>query len=519
MTYFPSPTDWRDLVVYQIFTDRFQSGDPKLRHAHPEAKYEPHAPKGLHGGDLPGIQQRLDYIKGLGADAIWISPVFLNDGRSAYHGYCTSNFRVISPHLGGLPALRDLIRAAHERGIYVLLDIICNHMGRRVTSSSPEYPRFRHPPHAYRLRWIDPKRKYPPPFNRIDCFHNHGYIENFEGEELVLGALSGLDDLRTERSDIRDYLTETYRWLISETDCDGFRIDTVRHVEWSFWREFAPAMHRHAASLGKRRFLLLGEVWEHDDAKLGQFLGRCRPLDRRELEDGAGPQRLLDSVTDFPLYYALSDVFFRQRPPSLLRTRWQRLLEGPYDKAYIEQLLSFLDNHDVPRFLWRGNGTWSRQQREALLRAALAYLFFMPGIPCVYQGTEQGFHGGPDPLNREDMAGCFDRSHPLYRWIARLARLRRRRPAWRRGAVRFHQADAHGPGVLAVERAAKEDRALLVINTAATHRPMNPIRTGFPAHSELRDALEQARPARVDAAGRLEGRRIPPRSVRLYLPA
>ncbi len=517
MSYFPSPTDWRDQVIYQIFTDRFDSGDAALSHAHPDAALAPRAPKGLHGGDLPGIQRRLDYIRGLGASAIWISPVFLNDGRSAYHGYCTSNFRVISPHLGGLAAVYELTQAAHERGMYVLLDVVCNHMGRRVTCDHPEYPAFRKPPRAYRLRWIDKKRKYPPPFHRLDCFHNHGHIKRFEGQEMILGALSGLDDLRTERPDIRQYLIDTYRQLISETDCDGFRIDTVRHVEWSFWREFAPAMHAHAAALGKHRFLLLGEVWEHDDAKLAQFVGRCKPLDLAQLEPDVEPQRLLDTVTDFPLYYALSDVFLRQRPPSLLRTRRERLRTGPFDRDHIDLLLTFLDNHDVPRFLWRGHGNWSRQEREALLRAALAYLFFMPGLPCVYQGTEQGFHGGPDPLNREDMFDHFNTSHPLYGWIARLATLRRERPAWRRGSVRFLQADEHGPGVIAIERRTREDAALLVANTAACARPLRAARTSLPP-GDVVDALSGARPARIDKGGRLEGRQIPARSVRIYVP-
>ncbi len=519
MDYFPSPADWRDQLVYQIFTDRFDCGDAKLRHTHPEANYEPHRPKGLHGGDLPGIERRLDYLSGLGASAIWISPVQLNGGRSAYHGYCADDFGVISPHLGGMPALQSLIRAAHERGIYVLLDIVCNHMGRRLTSSHPEYPAYRPPPRAYRLRWIDSKRKYPPPFHRLDCFHNHGYLRKFEGEEMILGSLIGLDDIRTERPDIRRFLIQNYQQLISDTDCDGFRIDTVRHVEWSFWREFSAEIRSHATSLGKARFLLLGEVWEHEDAKLAQFVGTGRPLDEEGQPEGDDSQRLLDSVTDFPTYYACLDVFAKQRPPSLLQERWQRLADGPMDQGYRDGLLTFLDNHDVPRFLWRGNGCWSRPAREEMLRLALVYLLTMPGLPCLYQGTEQGFHGGHDPSNREDMFHHFDPGHALYGFIAGLARLRADHPACRHGAVRFLQADSQGPGVLAIERAAKEDTILVVLNTAAGPRPLRTVRTSFAPGSEVLDALAGARATRLGRAGQLEGRQIPARSVRVYVSA
>ena len=166
---FPSPADWRDLTFYQIFTDRFADGDTSNNESTPGARYEPAKPHGIHGGDFQGIEQHLDYIQGLGAKAIWITPVFLNESNSAWHGYGAINFDLISPQLGGLKALRDLIQSSHRRGIYVLIDVVANHTGDVITSDDPGWPSYRPTGEGYHLRWRDPKTIPPPPFNNLNC--------------------------------------------------------------------------------------------------------------------------------------------------------------------------------------------------------------------------------------------------------------------------------------------------------------------------------------------------------------
>jgi glycosidase len=521
MDYFPSPADWRDQFIYQIFTDRFDNGDPSLDTLHPTARIDRVHPKGLRGGDFPGIERRLDYISGLGATAIWISPVFLNDDYGAYHGYTTCRFGVISPHLGGLAGLKSLIRAAHARGIYVLLDIVCNHMGRRITSSHPDWPRYRPPPRGYRLKWIDARRKYAPPFNRLRYFHNHGRIGRFTGDELILGALQNLDDLKTELPEVRSYLIDVYRRLIVDTDCDGFRIDTVRHVEDEFWDEFCPAMRDAAASIGKERFLLLGEVFTHENDMIARFLGRPtrRPETTPRADDG-GERRplLMDSVTDFPLYYAMRDALLGRRPPAVLEDRLRATRAYDYDTAYVDHLCTFLDNHDVPRFLWRGYARMSHGERITRLRLALAVLFTWPGLPCVYAGTEQAFHGGHDPLNREEMGAHFDPTHPMYRWIRRLTELRRSAPSLRRGGIRILRTSRHRPGVLAFARTMPGDATLVVLNTSARPQAVRHLPTPFAAGTRVHDRLGAARPALVGPDGRIPLLRLRPLQCRIYAP-
>ncbi|MCK4872143.1 MAG: hypothetical protein KAS72_05425 [Phycisphaerales bacterium] len=521
MHHFPSPADWRDQILYQVFTDRFENGDPSLDTAHPTAQIDRVHPKGLRGGDLCGIERRLDYIKSLGATAIWISPVSLNDAGGAYHGYAAIDFSQVSPHLGGMPALRSLIRAAHDRGIYILLDVVCNHMGRRITSSHGDYPRYRPPPHGYRMRWINPKRKYPPPFGTLRCFHNHGHIRRFVGDELVYGAVHGLDDLRTELPYVREHLIRIHRKLIADTDCDGFRIDTVRHVELDFWQQFGSAMRDEARSLGKNRFLLIGEVWDANDAAVARYVGRGGSHGGlRGGSCGGQPAPFaLDSATDYPLHAALMDVLLHRKPPVLLAQRHDRLRNDLYDPTVNDQLLTFLDNHDVPRFLWRGHRDMSRGERLSYLRIGLTFLLTSQGIPCIYAGTEQGFFGGPDPANREEMTGRFNPHHRLYRLTARLAALRTQHVALRRGVQTYLQAAADGPGVIAFTRTFPGDSVLVILNTAPIRRPMRTIRTPFAPRTLLVDVLGIARPTRVDAQCRLAGRMIPPHACRVYCPA
>ena len=128
-TYFPSPPDWRALPIYQLLTDRFADGDPTNNVQWPWllTDFDPRDMTLRHGGDFRGIMDKLDYIQGLGCRAIWISPLFQN-GFNEYHQYAMVDFTLIDRRLGTLEALRALVKAAHERGIYVLIDVVVNHM-------------------------------------------------------------------------------------------------------------------------------------------------------------------------------------------------------------------------------------------------------------------------------------------------------------------------------------------------------------------------------------------------------
>src|SRR5215471_16685404 len=178
-----APSDlWQRQSIYQIITDRFFDGDPSNNNA--EGNYDPSGRRSVHGGDFKGIEQKLDYIKALGATAIWISPIVLN-ARGAFHGYAGIDFYKVAPHWGSLADLKHMIQAAHDRGILVIDDVIVNHGGDLIDSGDPGYSNFKYPPDGYTLRFKNPKIQYAPPFDLntnnpslTNLFHNNGFIRN-----------------------------------------------------------------------------------------------------------------------------------------------------------------------------------------------------------------------------------------------------------------------------------------------------------------------------------------------------
>jgi glycosidase len=504
-----SPEFWQGQSIYQIVTDRFFDGDPSNDNA--DDNYHPRDSRGAHGGDFKGIEQKLDYIKALGATALWISPVVLN-ARGEYHGYAARNFYKIDPRWGTLEDLRRMVEAAHARGLLVIDDVVVNHGGDLVYSADPAYGHFRAPPDGYELRYRDPARTYPPPFaldaahpSLTNLFHNNGLIENYDDPaQVILGELSGLDDFRTETPYVRREMTAIYQYWIQQAGFDGFRVDTVKHVEMDFWKEWCPAMRAFAAAHGRPNFFLFGEVLDPSDALCGSFTGRQ-----------SGGAFALDSVLDYPLYFAVKRVFARgEGAPGEIERHYQRV-EGGYDPSARLRLVTFLDNHDQPRFLSRGQAgnDWDR------LKSGLVFLLTGRGIPCLYYGTEQGFNGGNDPADREDMfAGqykdgpggvdSFNMTHPLFEWVARLNNFRRLYAPLRFGSQAPLWCETNGPGLFAYARRWRGEEVAVIFNTAPQARTLPACPTLRPPGAVLLNLLDTNESARVTPA-----RQIPPMPV------
>lgn len=498
--------DWRDEVIYQLMVDRFANGDPGN-----DWRVDP---TGTHlaryqGGDWQGVIDRLDYLEELGVTAIWISPIVLNvdtdAGVDGYHGYWQIDLERVNPHFGDLATLRRMIQACHDRGIKVILDIVTNHMGQafyydiningrpdenvfgsgsrseleRITEYDPDYDprgiqsstslgesgpapiRFFDMPEIFR---IPPQ---PPLFQHPDAYNRRGRVTSWDDlEQVVWGDFpGGLKDIATENPAVREEFVRIFVDWVLKTDLDGFRIDTLKHVENGFWEHFAPEMRRRLAEAGKTNFLMFGEAFDGDDALVGSF---------------TMPNRV-DSVFYFPhKFQVFNDVFMHEGPTSnIARLFAQRATnygtepqEGGIGVPPTEALVNFIDNHDLPRFLFD-------KPSIPALHAGLAYLLTMDGIPCLYYGTEQQFSGGNDPANREPLwlspHGAFDTENETFRWTARLTRIRRQYVALRRGdfVLRWttdHTGDEQDAGIVAFERTTPDGAyALVVINTQARH--------------------------------------------------
>jgi alpha-amylase len=555
-----------DQNFYFVMADRFENGttandlgglpaDPTI------SGFDP-ANKGFyHGGDLAGIRQHLRYIRGLGTTAIWLTPSFKNrayqpeDKSAGYHGYWVTDFTQIDPHLGTNAELAQLVREAHGMGMKVFFDIITNHTadviayreGNRMPYVSKDVSPYRtaggapfddrdfagtstfpalspltsFPYHPYVP--ADRPTKVPNWLNDVTLYHNRGDT-TFTGEDSQYGDFFGLDDLFTENPRVVRGMTDVYETWIRDFGIDGFRIDTMKHVNDEFWQRFAPDVLAFARAHGKRRFLMFGEVAD-----------TTRPLTSHYTTHDR-----VQAVLDFPFQKAAQDFAANGHATDELRDffagdDWYTDADS---NAY--QLPTFLGNHDMGRFgRFVAVANPGASDAELLARDRLGHelMYFSRGNPVVFYGDEQGFTGdGGDQDARQDMfpsrvasyndddligtdattAGSnFDRSHPLYQDIRELARVTRRHPALRNGAQQTRLSSS-APGVFAFSRLDRRERReyVVAVNNAETTQtvavPTYLARTSF----RLLYGSGRAR-LRTDSARRL-GLSVGPLSTVVY---
>lgn len=484
---YPSPEDWRDITIYQIVTDRWDDGDSANNTLN--TTYNPSAGDRTHGGDFKGIQRRLTYLEGLGVNAIWISPIPLN-AYGEYHGYAARDFTQVDPHWGTLADLQALVASCHARGIRVILDVVCNH-GGNLFNDNP----YLAPPASYTLTYRDPSRTHAAPFNSTAYWHAQGSIGNWTDPEQILGELFGLDDLKTEDPYVRNQLINIWSNWISWTDADGFRIDTVKHVETEFWQVWTPAVRNHAASIGKTNFFTFGEVFEGSEWKCGLYTGTM-----------AGGAFALDSVLDYPQYYRTNSVFATASAGAQSLVDHYAALPTYYDAAARYRLVTFLDNHDNPRFL----SSSLANNRIARLHSALVYQLTSYGVPCIYYGTEQYFNGGGDPYCREDMfdgqfefgpsvGNNFDQTSFAYRLVRKLNQMRRAYSALRRGNLVVREAHS-SPGIFAYSRIDGSQEVLVAVNTSDSSQTGEVWQTSFAPGTILVNLLNPSQTLTVNSS-------------------
>jgi len=481
----------QDDVIYMIVTDRFADGDPANN-----ADVEPEEPKGRHGGDLRGIIQRMPYLQALGVTALWITPVYLNP-PGAYHGYHPLDFERVDPRLcspelgpvGSREVVRRFIEIAHEHGLKVVLDLVVNHTARS------------HP-------WL---AEHPDWFNRDSAEPSHW--------DPYKWWVWGLPDLNHENVDVNAYFIRNVLDWISVTQPDGIRLDAARHVETQFWHAFklfAKGFHPEVT--------LISEVWSE------------------QVKDVAPYQTIygFDSVFDFPLREAAVDVFARdagfgriacaelypEEAPGVLN------LDPAYRNAY--QLITFLENHDTPRFFHLAGGKANPEEAVARTRLALTFLLTTRGVPQLYYGAELGMDGGDNPDNRRDMPWTLVKPEPeftpgqeptreIFTWTQRLIRLRRTSLALRYG---FLNTLYLTPTLYSYARMLPGEVCIVVLNNAS-----EPVQVKIPLRSNPRipalvqnglsdglvftDALCPARMASIQA-GNLEVS-LPARTGALFM--
>ncbi|CAG9623437.1 alpha-amylase family glycosyl hydrolase [Sutcliffiella rhizosphaerae] len=396
---------WQDEIIYFIMIDRFNNGDISN-----DYEVNRDDPKAYHGGDFRGIIQKLDYIKDMGFTALWLTPIFQNEEKG-YHGYWTEDFYNVEEHFGTLDEFKELVKEAHSKDIKVIVDLVVNHTG------------YQHP-------WLKEEDK-------ADWFNPEQNIRDWNNQEQVEnGWIYGLPDLNQNNPEVRNYLIEMAKWWIEETNIDGYRLDTVKHVPKDFWEEFASEVKSV-----KGDFFLIGEVWDDNPEYVASYQ-----------ETG------IDSLVDFPMYNELTRIFSAaDQPLSRLDTIFYHN-QNFYDNPYV--LGTFLDNHDVERFTRAAIN--KNQYPPTRLKLALTYMYSAPGIPIIYYGTEIALDGGEDPDNRRNMNFRADKD--LIEYITKLAELRKSMPSLTRGTYEM----VYDNGAMAViKRQYEEETTFIAINNSS----------------------------------------------------
>ncbi len=408
----PGAPAWaQEAVIYQLFPDRFHPGAGR-------AWRQARSLSDIHGGTLQGIIDNLDYIAGLGFNCIWLNPIFPDNTHHCYHA---TDYFSVEPRMGDLADARRLVQEAHARGIRLLLDFVANHWGSH------------HP--TFRAAQAD---------RRSDYFGWYHWRE-WPGDYETFFGVRELPKINVDHPAARQHLLEAARFWLTDVGFDGYRLDYALGPSHDFWRAF-----RSAVKSAKADAWMFGEVVDTPPVQVS-YDGR------------------LDGALDFLLMQALRNTFaFRSNGVAALDAFIQA-----HDAFFPRHFSrpSFLDNHDVNRFLWLVDGDVRRLKLAALCQ------FTLSGPPIVYYGTEVGLSQQRDVVqgarhvmeeSRQPMLWGAAQDGDLRRFYGELIRLRRAHPALWRGQRRTLLLDDEA-GLYVYERYDEQQRLATALN--ASDRP------------------------------------------------
>lgn len=366
--------DWQQRSIYQLVTDRFAKTTNDGGACDSGARQ-------YCGGTWQGVINQLDYIQGMGFDAVWISPAMANiEGNTtygaAYHGYWPVNYNALNSHFGTEDDLKALSAALHKRGMYLMMDIIVNHVAATTTPPSLTYDQFQ-------------------PFNAAADFHPFCFIQDYQNQTQVEQCWVGdanlaLADINTEDSNIVSTYNTWIKNLVTTYNVDGLRLDTVKHVRQDFWPDF----------LSSAGVFAVGEV-----------------LDDRYNYTGAYT-KVMDTVFNYPEWFNLIKAFLNPQADMGLLSTSVDLTKQNFKNGALSTV-SFSENHDNAR---NPSGIFD----PMLIKSIMTWTFGGDGIPTLYYGQEAGYSGGNDPMNREALwFTSYSTDVMYYKFITKLNQARK----------------------------------------------------------------------------------------------
>ena len=448
-----TPSWVRDAIFYQIFPDRFARSGRVNVGVGLESWESPPTAHGFKGGDLFGVIERLDYLQELGITAIYFCPIF---SSAANHRYHTFDYLNVDPLLGGNQAFRELLDAAHDRGMRIVLDGVFNHASRgfwqfhHVLENGAASP-YRDWFHFDPERLNGHRRFEPYPSSAAEAALASGQGSY---EAIGYGAwwnLPALPKFNTDCPAVREYLLNVAtHWI--EFGIDGWRLDVPNEIEDDeFWREF----RRRVRAINPEAYIV-GEVW-----------GEAKRWLQGDMWDAVMNYQITAASIGFFGGGSL-DVEETRRPSSFSHVKAFSAQEfvneinrvsAMYAPEVCESQLNLLDSHDMPRFITCCSGD------KQALKMAWLFLCTLPGAPCVYYGDEVGVDGRHDPDCRKGFP--WDKSEwdlDLLDWYRRCITLRTQQPAFRHQPAKLSVV---APGTVVVSHSA-DDSAVAVFNSSAS---------------------------------------------------
>lgn len=361
-------------VVYQIFPSRFattQPVDKKLWYKAPITPMDD-----LHG-NLRGIIEHLDYIKDLGIDVVYLTPIFKSN---SCHKYDTIDYYQVDPSFGTTEDLKELVQKSHERGMKVVLDAVYNHSGREFFAFQDILEKGEKSKYLdwYFIDELPPRGEW-------------GEIPNFK----CFGYYGGMPKLNLKNPEVEKYITDVACYWIKECDIDGWRLDVGDEISHFFWKNF-----RKAIKAVKKDMLIIGEIWHY----AGDFL--------------EGDE--WDTVMNYPFYLNLIDLLADEKINVSQFVQNLGYLKGRLNKKCYPLMWNLIDSHDTARFLHLCHDNKKKQHLAA------AFQLLMPGMPMVYYGDEYAMPGANDPDCRRGM--YWDEEYQdkeMYNWYKKLMQIRK----------------------------------------------------------------------------------------------
>ena len=433
---------WQDRIIYFVLLDRFENGEPGNDRAQGEPgtndAEDAHA---YQGGDLAGLQQRLGAIAKLGANAVWVTPLYngvpqkvgANCGFPGYWAAFEDPYVLaLDPRFGTAEEFDAVLAAAHGRDIKVVLDMVVNHAGYEA----------------------------PLVKQRPEWFHDPETSAEL-GSPEIFAPLAGLPDFNHRNPEAAAYLLDLHKQWAERFDFDGIRMDTVKHVEPWYFRHWIGGMKESGPDL-----FIFGEILDESYAGYGQYL-----------DSGFA------GLFNFPLRRSLIDTFAKGGSVEAAAARVREMI-SLFGQRQSRLMVTLLDNHDVPRFMEEFPAGTDPNVVHERYKLAMTALLTLPGIPQLTYGNEVGMYGGADPDNRRmmpdwafepdfdepDHAGFVTRPGVVWAHLQRMIELRRTLPALARGDFNeiWRPSDVKSPNVWAFVRTMPEAGAgatvLVVLN-------------------------------------------------------